>query len=129
MTKARELLYTGDLIDAEEAKRLNLVNDVVPADELDEFVRRRANTIAKLPAVTVEYNKKLINASYEMMGVRQVIDRSMELEAIALSSEKNAPEIEQFNDIRKKSGLKAALDWNAGRFAENDEWFEVRKKR
>jgi len=63
------------------------------------------------------------------MGVRQVIERSMELEAIALSSEKDSPEIEEFNSIRKERGLKAALDWNAARFAENDEWFEARKKR
>lgn len=129
MTKARELLYTGELIDAAEAKRLDLVNDVVPADELDEFVRRRAETIAKLPAATVEYNKKLVNMSYELMGVRQVIDRSMELEAIALSSEEDSPEIAEFNAIRKERGLKAALEWNAARFAENDEWFEARKKR
>ena len=129
MTKARELLYTGELIDAAEAKRLDLVNDVVPADELDEFVYRRAETIAKLPAVTVEYNKKLINMSYELMGVRQVIERSMELEAIAHSSEGDAPEIAQFNAIREERGLKAALDWNAARFAENDAWFSARTKR
>ena len=35
MTKARELLYTGNLINAAEAKRLNLVNQVVPADKFD----------------------------------------------------------------------------------------------
>ena len=128
MTKARELLYTGELIDAEEAKRLDLVNDVVPADELDEFVLRRAQTISKLPRATVEYNKKLINMSYELMGVRQVIERSMELEAIALSSESDSPEIAEFNAIRKTDGLKAALDWNAGRFADNDAWFQARTK-
>ena len=129
MTKARELLYTGELIDAAEAKRLDLVNDVVPADELDEFVTRRAETISKLPAVTVEYNKKLVNMSYEMMGVRQVLERSMELEAIAHASEGDAPEIAQFNAIRNERGLKAALDWNAARFADNDAWFDARKGR
>ena len=58
MTKARELLYTGNLIDAEEAKRLDLVNEVVPVEELDAAVERQAATIAKLPAATVEYNKE-----------------------------------------------------------------------
>ena len=129
MTKARELLYTGELIDAAEAKRLDLVNDVVPEDELDEFVYRRAETISKLPAVTVEYNKKLVNMSYELMGVRQVLERSMELEAIAHASEGDAPEIAEFNAIRRERGLKAALDWNAGRFADNDAWFDARKGR
>jgi enoyl-CoA hydratase len=129
MTKARELLYTGELIDAAEAKRLDLVNDVVPSEELDEFVYRRAETIAKLPAVTVECNKKLVNMSYELMGVRQVMERSMELEAIAHASEDDAPEIRQFNEIRRERGLKAALNWNADRFAENDAWFAERTPR
>jgi len=129
MTKARELLYSGNLIDADEAKRLNLVNEVVPAEQLDDAVNRQAQTIAKLPAATVEYNKKLINMSYELMGVRQVLERSMELEAIALSSADTAPEIEEFNRIRNVDGLKAALSWNAERFSEEDAWFKKSRER
>ena len=60
MTKARELLYTGNLIDAEEAKRLTLVNEVTSAADLEATVEKHALTIAKLPKATVEYNKKLI---------------------------------------------------------------------
>jgi len=127
MTKARELLYTGNLIDAAEAKRLDLVNQVVPADELDDAVRAQAETIAKLPAVTVEYNKKLINMSYELMGVRQVIDRSMELEAVALVSPRSSPEIEEFERLRAEKGLNAALAWNAARFEDEDAWFRGSK--
>ena len=129
MSKARELLYTGNLIDAAEAKRLDLVNEVVPIEELDAAVERQALTIAKLPAATVEYNKKLINASYEHMGVRQVIERSMELEAIPLASQDSAPEIEEFNAIREKDGLKAALNWNAERFVDEDAWFKKSRER
>jgi enoyl-CoA hydratase len=127
MTKARELLYTGNLIDAAEAKRLDLVNEVVPVADLDAVVRERALTIAKLPAATVEYNKKLINMAYELMGVRQVIDRSMELEAIALSSPGDSPEIDEFERLRRAQGLKAALDWNAARFADEDAWFRGKR--
>ncbi len=129
MTKARELLYTGNLIDAEEAKRLDLVNEVVPVDELDAAVRRQAETIAKLPESTVRYNKKLINMSYELMGVRQVIERSMELEAVALASPGTSPEIDEFNAIREKDGLKAALSWNAARFTDEDAWFKTARAR
>ena len=125
MTKARELLYTGNLIDAEEAKRLDLVNMVVPADELDDAVRAQAETIAKLPKPTVEYNKKLINMAYELMGVRQVIDRSMELEAAALTSADSSPEIERFEELRSEQGLNAALKWNAARFESEDAWFRA----
>jgi enoyl-CoA hydratase len=129
MTKARELLYTGNLIDAAEAKRLDLVNEVVPVEDLDAAVERQALTIAKLPAATVEYNKKLINMSYELMGVRQVVERSMELEVIALASADSSPEIDEFNKIREKDGLKAALSWNAERFADEDAWFKKSRER
>jgi enoyl-CoA hydratase len=129
MTKARELLYTGNLIDAAEAKRLNLVNEVVPFEELDAAVERQALTIAKLPAATVEYNKQLINMSYELMGVRQVMQRSMELEAIALASADSSPEIDEFSKIREKDGLKAALSWNAARFTDEDAWFKKSRDR
>ncbi len=129
MSKARELLYTGNLIDAAEAQRLNLVNKVVPVEKLDEAVEKEAQTIAKLPAATVEYNKKLINMSYELMGVRQVVERSMELEAIALASAESSPEIEKFDEIREKDGLKAALSWNAARFEEEDAWFKTSRAR
>lgn len=128
-TKARELLYTGNLIDAAEAYRLGLVNQVVEREKLDETVRSLALTIAKLPAPTVEYNKKLVNMAYEQMGVRQVIERSLELEANALASPDSSPEIAEYNRIRGEQGLNAALSWNAARFAEEDAWFRTQRKR
>ena len=124
MTKARELLYTGNLIDAAEAKRLDLVNEVVPVDQLDAAVRAQAETIAKLPQSTVQYNKKLVNMAYELMGVRQVIERSQELQALGATSPESSPEIKTFNELRRTDGLNAALAWNAKRFTEEDAWFK-----
>jgi hypothetical protein len=89
----------------------------------------QALTIAKLPAVTVAYNKKLINMSYELMGVRQVLERSMELESIALTSPDASPEIQEFQAIQRRDGLNAALAWNAARFEEEDAWFRGARKR
>ncbi len=123
------MLYTGNLISANEAHRLGLVNEVVPREELDDAVRRMALTIAKLPAHTVEYNKKLINMAYEQMGIRQVIERSLELEANALSSADSSPELTEYNRVRREEGLNAALSWNAARFADEDAWFRDTRKR
>jgi enoyl-CoA hydratase len=44
--RAFEMLYTAELIDADEAMRIGLVNRVVPADELEAFVRTMAEKIA-----------------------------------------------------------------------------------
>lgn len=128
MTKARELLYTGNLIDAQEAYRLGLVNKVVSEDKLEEEVNKIAQTIAKLPTATVEYNKKLINMAYELMNIKLVIERSSELEAVCLASTKSLPEVAEFERLRNEKGLKAALNWNSARFAEEDAWWKERRK-
>jgi enoyl-CoA hydratase len=129
MTKARELLYTGNLIDAQEAFRLGLVNKVVPNDSLEEEVNRMARTIAKLPAAINEYNKKLVNMVYELMNIRQVIERSSELEAACLASMGSLPEVEKFWRLRQEQGLKAAFDWNSERFAEEDAWWKEKRRK
>lgn len=129
ITKAKEMLFTGNLIDAAEAHRIGLVNRVVPADQLDETVRQLALTIAKLPAATVEYNKKLINMAYDQMNIRGVIERSHELEAIVNNSPGSLPELAEYRTIRQEQGLNAALAWNAARFEEEDAWFRSARQR
>ena len=49
--KALELLFTGDLIDAGEALRLGLVNQVVPADQLADATRELAERLARGPTL------------------------------------------------------------------------------
>lgn len=129
MTKARELLYTGNLIDAQEAYRLGFVNKVVSTDKLDEEVNKLAQTISKVPAAVVEYNKRLINMVYDLMNIRQVMERSSELETSCLTSLKSLPEVAQFQKIREEQGLNAALKWNSERFAEEDAWWKKAKKK
>ncbi len=63
------------------------------------------------------------------MGLRQVVERSMELEAVALASVETSPEIKEFNAIRDRDGLKAALSWNAARFEQEDAWFKGARER
>jgi enoyl-CoA hydratase len=129
MTKARELLYTGNLIDAREAYRLGFVNKVVSGDELEEEVNKLARTIAKVPAAVVEYNKKLVNMVYEEMNIRAIMERSCELEASCLTNLKSLPEIGEFQRLRREEGLNAALKWNSARFAEEDAWWKKARKK
>ena len=129
MTKARELLYTGNLIDAQEAWRLGLVNKVVPEDRLEEEVNKLAQTIAKVPAAIIEYNKKLVNMAYELMNVRLVMERSSELEAACLASPGSLPEVAEFQRLKQEQGLKAALEWSSARFGEEDAWWVERKRK
>jgi enoyl-CoA hydratase/carnithine racemase len=52
-SKATELILTGDMIAADEALRLGLVNAVVPAGELEETARKLADKVASksMPAI------------------------------------------------------------------------------
>src|SRR4029453_19334422 len=50
LSKATELLYTGDFISAQEAERIGLYNRVVPGDQLAEKTREFALRLAQGPA-------------------------------------------------------------------------------
>jgi enoyl-CoA hydratase len=66
--KAKEFLWTGDKIDAQEAWRLGMVNRVVPAGELMERARELAERIALVPPVTAQVVKDSINNTATLMG-------------------------------------------------------------
>lgn len=63
---ARELIFTGRIIDAPEALSIGLVNRVVPDDEVLDAARELAARIAKNSAVAVRFAKMALNASDEM---------------------------------------------------------------
>jgi enoyl-CoA hydratase len=66
--KAKEFLLTGDIIDANEAWRLGLVNQVVPRAELGERTRKLAERISLVPPVTAQVMKDSLNHTAELMG-------------------------------------------------------------
>jgi len=60
MDKALELSYTGDIIDAQKAERMNLVTSVVPAEELMTQAKALAQRIAGMPPITVGIIKNIM---------------------------------------------------------------------
>lgn len=65
MGKAKELIFTGDMIDAPEALRLGLVNQICPSDKLEETVMSMAKRMIKKSPLVIKWAKKAINASQE----------------------------------------------------------------
>lgn len=63
MGKAFELCTLGNKVDAEEALRLGIVNQVVPADELADATAKVAGRLASLPGKAIELTKRLLNSS------------------------------------------------------------------
>ena len=66
--KAKELLLTGDSMDAEEAHRLGMVSKVFPVDDLPERTLEFARRIAALPSMTSIMIKESVNQSVDNMG-------------------------------------------------------------
>lgn len=78
--KAKELCFTGRMVPAPEALALGLVNDVVPADELDATVAELVATIAGGPPVALSMTKRqLDNAPATSLA------QALEVEALAQS--------------------------------------------
>jgi 2-(1,2-epoxy-1,2-dihydrophenyl)acetyl-CoA isomerase len=61
--KARELYFTGEIIDAEEAKRIGMVSRVVPQDSLEEETMKLASLIASGPTLAYARMKENLNRS------------------------------------------------------------------
>ena len=64
--RAKEFLMTGDLVSAQEADRLGLVNHVVPTDSVLDHAMAMARRLADAPALAVRLNKRLVNKDLEM---------------------------------------------------------------
>jgi len=71
--KAKEFLFTGDTIDAQEAWRLGLVNRVVPRAELESRTRELADRVALVPPVTAQTVKDTLNQTATLMGKRDAL--------------------------------------------------------
>lgn len=66
--KAKELLFTGDWVDAAEAHRLGMVNHVVAGDELRPFVMAMAGRMATRPSFALKLAKESVNQTLEAQG-------------------------------------------------------------
>ncbi|HYD08777.1 MAG TPA: enoyl-CoA hydratase [Acidimicrobiales bacterium] len=76
--KAKELALLADIVSADEARELGIVNRVVPAAELDAFVDDWARRLAAGPPLALSMTKKLLNDSLSMS-----LDQALEAEGMA----------------------------------------------
>ena len=98
--KAMELVLTGDLIDAAEAKTLGLVNDAVPAAELRDRVRALAVRIAEKSPVALGMAKEAVKSAARM-NLREGLERETDLFCLTFSSEDKAEGVRAFFEKRK----------------------------
>ena len=114
--RTRELLLTGDLIDAAEAERIGLVNRVVPLDGLVAAVDALADRLARTPPEVMAPTKRMLNRAMDAAGFRLAVEAGLDLGAIINAAD--TPEQREWDAIVRRDGLKAALAWRDRRYEE-----------
>ena len=114
--KTRELLFTGDLIDAVEAERIGLINRVVPGERLAAEVDALADRLARTPPEVMGLTKRMLNRAMDAAGFRLAVGAGLDLGAIVNAAD--TPEQREWDEIVRRDGLKAALAWRDRRYDE-----------
>ena len=83
LSKATEMLYTGDFTSAEEAARIGLYNKVVPGSELKEETMRWAELLGAGPAFALGMTKAALNRELDM-SLEMALEAESEAQAICM---------------------------------------------
>jgi enoyl-CoA hydratase len=81
--KAKELLFTGDWVTADDAHRMGMVNQVVPAGELRDAVMAMARRIATRPSFALKLAKESVNQTLEAQGQWTALRAAFSLQHLA----------------------------------------------
>jgi len=100
LARAKELIFTADIIDAAEALRLGLINRVVPARELAAVTRDLAERIAAGPPLALRMAKELVNRA-----AASDLETALNLEAfaqgVAIASDDHQEGVSAFFEKRR----------------------------
>ena len=118
-TRAKQLMFTGDVIDGRTAAAWGLANEVVPAAELEAATRKLADRIAGVPRGHLAMHKMVVNQVMLTMGLEQ----SQMMATVFDGITRHNPEGLWFRRYAQAEGFKAAVQWrDSGRpIPEGDE--------
>lgn len=100
VARAKEMLMTGDLIGADEAYRLGLVNHVVPHEELMDTAMAFAQRLANGPAYAIRTSKMSVNKMVKSM-VNLILDTSLAYEGHSFRMEDQQEAVKAFIEKRE----------------------------
>ncbi len=99
-TRAKYLAFTGELVSAEEARQMGLVNEVVPAEQLSERAGELANAIARRSPSALRLFKQAIDE-----GLDQPLANAMKLERLVTAEHLHSGDVQEglaaFNEKRQ----------------------------
>lgn len=98
--KAKELLFTGRIIDASEAERLGIVNKVVPTERFEKTVNEMVNTLLSKSQIALRLAKEAINRGIDMETDKAIL-HDAEIFSLSISSEDAREGLRAFMEKRK----------------------------
>ena len=98
--RAKEYLFTGDLMSAAEAERIGLINHVVAADELDDKVYGLARRLAAGASKSVRWTKQVVNIPLRQLA-HSMMDLSISVETQSNLSSDHQEAVTAFSNKRK----------------------------
>jgi enoyl-CoA hydratase/carnithine racemase len=112
--RARELLYFGEMIDAKSALEFGMINRIVPRAELNPATMKYARRLALIAPEALAAAKLAIKRGLEASGFRNALHAGLDVVAPLYATTTEVGR--QFEEIRAKEGLKAALRWRRDQF-------------
>ena len=106
-TRAKQLMFTGDVIDGRTAAAWGLANQAVPVAELDAAVTLLAERIAGVPIGQLQMHKMIANQVMLAMGLEQ----SQMMATVFDGITRHNPEGMWFRRYAQEHGFKAAVQW------------------
>ena len=116
LRRAREILYSGDPIDAKKALEYGMVNRVVSRAELHAATMKWAKRLALISPEALMGTKLATRRGAEAAGFRNAMLAGLDVLAPLYAARTEVGM--KFDEIREKEGLGAALKWRAAQFAE-----------
>lgn len=98
--RAKEFLLTGDLLDAEKAERLGLVNHVLPPDKLDAAVDDFCDRLANGSTKAICWTKATVNIELKRIA-QAAMDAGITYETLTAGSPDHAEGVKAFKEKRK----------------------------
>jgi enoyl-CoA hydratase len=98
--RAKEYLLTGDLLSAQEAERIGLINHAVPDGELDRHVYELAERLAAGATKAIRWTKTAVNIGLKQLA-HSVMDASMSYEMLTMATTDHGEAISAFQEKRK----------------------------
>lgn len=100
VSRAKELLMLGDVIEAAEAHRIGLVNRVVPDDQVMSVTMGLARRLATGPTLAIQWTKMSINRLIKR-ELHLTLDASLAWEMHTINSEDYREAVNSFTEKRK----------------------------